>query len=87
MQGHSLIVSEPLAHGASLVVGLALFGVLRLVTVPADSALAFSGALAVLVNVVVGGKINLVVLDLLGGLVARPVSGFLAYKFISMLVT
>ncbi|MGD9691389.1 MAG: hypothetical protein AB7G17_00940 [Phycisphaerales bacterium] len=41
---------------------------------------------AVVSNVLVGGCINLAMMDLLGSLLARPISGFLVVKLLASIV-
>lgn len=85
-QCHSLPASEPVSHSVGLVAGLLLFLLLRLFTVEPDAAATVAAVVSVLLNIIVGGCINLTLFDILGALIARPLSGFAAFHLIMLIV-
>ena len=83
---HSSFVSEPAALLSGLLAGFAGYALAHLAG--ADPALEMSVATAcsVLANVAVGAPINLVALDFLTLLVARPLSPILGAKILQALI-
>lgn len=85
-QCHSLPASEPASYAVSLLLGLVAYGLMILFTVSHETAMTLAAIVAVVSNVLVGGCINLAMMDLLGSLLARPISGFLVVKLLASIV-
>lgn len=72
---HSVPVSEPIAFIAGLLMGVLGYFLAHLVQLNPTHCLLVGNIFAVSTSVLVGGKINLVLLDVLGFLVFRPLTG------------
>ena len=83
--GHSLPFSEIVCHSLGLIVGGILYGLLHLVGASHTAGLWVGGTASVLINLLVGGKINLIMFDILG-LLARPFSAWGAVKLLALIV-
>lgn len=83
--GHSLPFSEFLSHSLGLIVGAVLYGILHLFGAGHSAGMWVGGTATVLINVIVGGKINLIMLDALA-LLVRPFSAWGAVKLLAMLI-
>jgi hypothetical protein len=83
MQFHSLVISEPLAVAGGILVGLGGYGIARLLNLEMTTAHTIGNAFAVIVTLLVGGKVNLVMLDLLGLIIARPITALCAPSILS----
>ena len=86
MQFHSTPVSEPSAIGFGVIAGLLAYACAGAVTLDHEVRLWAGYVTAVLVNLIIGGKINLVMLDILALILVRPLSAFAAAKVLGALV-
>lgn len=81
---HSVPVSEPLAIGLSVLVGLLLYGLASLLGAGPDASVWIAVTVSGLVNLAVGLPINLYALDVLSLLLVRPFSPFLTMRLLAL---
>ena len=86
LQFHSTPISEPVAIGLGVVTGLVSYACAAVFTADHEIRLWAGYAAAVLVNLLIGAKINLVMLDILALIVVRPFSAYAAAKLLGALV-
>jgi hypothetical protein len=87
IQFHSTIVSEPVAHLSGLLVGLVTYALVHAVGASSDVSFMFGGTASVFVNLILGAKINIFLLDFMALLVVRPISAILAVKFLAAVLS
>ena len=86
MQFHSVVIAEPVANLAGLIGGLASYQIFHLVGAAQSTEVAAAVATAALVNVALGAKINLFMLDLLSLVVVRPISALSCAAIVDLVV-
>jgi hypothetical protein len=86
MQLHSTIISEPVAIGVGLVTGLLSYAVSAVFTVDHQARVWAGMVAAVIVNLLIGAKINLIMLDILGLILVRPISAIASAKLLNDLL-
>jgi hypothetical protein len=74
MQFHSVVISEPIAQVAGLVSGLLAYSALHACAVAPNIQMGAAVGTSALVNLVLGAKLNIAMLDLLALLIVRPAS-------------
>ncbi len=79
---HSTPISEPLAHLLGLIMGLLGYGLTGLLTHDHGTRLLVGGLASVLTNLAIGAKVNIAMLDVLGVIVARPLSAYAGYRLL-----
>ena len=86
MQFHSTVIAEPVAQVSGFLSGLAVFGVLHAVGVSPTIEMAGAVGASALVNLVLGAKLNVAMLDLLGLLIVRPASAVAGAEIVHLVV-
>ena len=84
MQLHSTPVSEPVAHFLGLISGLVGFGLAATVTNNHDYRMLVGGTMSVATNLLIGAKINFLMLDILALLLIRPISAWAGVKLLAV---
>jgi hypothetical protein len=86
IQFHSIVISEPAAQLCGRTTGLLTYGLLGQ-GASHDIRLGIAMGMSVLFNVVIGAKINLLMLDFLAAISVRPVSAIVCAKLLAMIVS
>ena len=86
MQFHSVVIAEPVAQLSGFISGLAAFGVLHAVGVSPTIEMAGAVGTSALVNLVLGAKLNIAMLDLLALLIVRPASAVAGAEIVHLVV-
>jgi hypothetical protein len=82
---HSTPVSESFALAAGLTCGVVGFTAAGLITADYNIRMWIGGSIGVLANLIVGAPINLMLLDLIGLVVARPLSAIATLKLLAVI--
>ena len=86
-QFHSLPVSEPVAQICGFLAGLSCYGFFSFLGADHDVCVGMAMGGSVMSNILIGGTINLSVLDLLGCVLARPLSAIAGATILAMLLS
>jgi hypothetical protein len=81
---HSVIISEPLALLAGLTCGVVGFAAAGVITPDYNIRMWVGGSMSVIASVIVGAKINVLLIDLLALIVARPLSAVAGLKLLAV---